>query len=201
MVDLARTAGSSKRPFMARLKPLILVVSTLAACWLGMQAVHELGHCLGAWLTGGRIEEIVFDLVGISRTDLAENPYPLVVAWAGPIGGVMIPLGLWLVAVPICPRIAFLFRFFAGFCCVANGLYIGVGSFAAVGDSGDILKNGGQAWQLWLFGTVTAPTGVYLWHDQARYFGLGRQPCHVPSLAVYGALGAALVFVALFLAV
>ena len=31
----------------------ILLVSVILASWLGMQAVHEYGHVLGAWLTGG----------------------------------------------------------------------------------------------------------------------------------------------------
>ena len=59
----------------------ILMASTLLGSWLGMQAVHELGHVFGAWLTGGRVQQVVLHPLTISRTDLAENPSPLVVVW------------------------------------------------------------------------------------------------------------------------
>jgi len=136
-----------------------------------MQAVHELGHALGAWLTGGRIERIVLHPLTISRTDVGENPHPLIVAWAGPVIGVLVPLSLWAVAKAFQVPGAFLFRFFAGFCLVVNGLYIGLGSFAHIGDCGEMLRHGSQLWQLWLFGLLTAPLGLFLWHKQGPHFG------------------------------
>ena len=39
---------------MKRLPQLLLIASTLVASWFGMQAVHEFGHVLGAWLNRGR---------------------------------------------------------------------------------------------------------------------------------------------------
>ena len=36
----------------------------------------------------------------------------------------------------------YLWRFFTGFCMIANGLYIAVGSFDRVGDAGDLLRHG-----------------------------------------------------------
>ena len=35
-----------------RLPQLILIGSLLPLCWLGMMAVHELGHVLHAWFSG-----------------------------------------------------------------------------------------------------------------------------------------------------
>src|ERR1700752_5121078 len=103
-----------------------------------MQAVHEFGHVLGAWLTGGRVERVVLHPLTISRTDLAENPQPLIVAWAGPLIGVAFPVVAWgLVAMARMPGKRLL-QFFAGFCLIANGLYIGVGSFNGIGDCGDL---------------------------------------------------------------
>ena len=40
---------------MRRVRQAVLIVATLAGCWLGMQAVHETGHVLGALWTGGRV--------------------------------------------------------------------------------------------------------------------------------------------------
>jgi hypothetical protein len=42
-----------------RLHQFVLIVSILLGSWLGMQAVHETGHVLGAWLTGGGIARVV----------------------------------------------------------------------------------------------------------------------------------------------
>jgi len=150
-----------------------LIVSTLLGSWLGMQAVHEVGHVLAARLTGGRVERVVLHPFTISRTDLSENPEPLVVAWAGPLFGVAAPLLAWGVAAASRIPGAFVVRFFAGFCLIANGLYIGFGSLDRIGDSGDLLRHGSPIWQLWLFGALTAPIGLWLWHRQGPYFGLG----------------------------
>ena len=142
---------------------------------MGMQAVHELGHVIGALLTAGRVERVVLHPLKISRTDLADNPKPLIVAWAGPIIGALLPLLLWSFAGAVRLQGVYVLRFFAGFCLLANGIYIGVGSFAGIGDCGDMLRYGSAMWQLWLFGIVTAPPGLFLWHGLGRYFGLARR--------------------------
>jgi hypothetical protein len=171
-----------------RLHQIVLIASTLLGSWLGMQAVHESGHVLGAWLTGGRVARVVLYALTISRTDLAHNPYPLIVVWAGPFIGVMEPLLLWTIGVSARLRGAFVLRFFAGFCLLANGLYIGVGSFDRVGDCGEMLRHGSTMWHLWLFGTLTAPVGLCLWHDQGRNFGLGPTQGQVNRGVAYGSL-------------
>jgi hypothetical protein len=150
-----------------------------------MQAVHELGHVLGAWLTGGRVASVVLHQLTISRTYLAYNPAPLTVVWAGPIIGVAIPLLLWGAAVASKRSWAFLPRFFAGFCLLANGLCIAIGSFNGIGDCGEMLRHGSAIWQLWLFGALTAPAGLWLWHRQGPHFGLGQAKAQVSRSATY----------------
>ena len=140
----------------------ILIASTLLASWLGMQAVHELGHVCGAWLTGGSVKQVVLHPLTISRTDLLKNPAPLAVVWAGPLVGALLPLPFWLVSAAAKMPGSFVLRFFAGTCLVANGLYIGVGSFARIGDCGEMLSHGSELWHLWMFGLLTVPAGV--WH-------------------------------------
>jgi hypothetical protein len=68
---------------------------------------------------------------------------------------------------------AFVLRFFAGFCLIANGAYIAAGSFGRVGDCGEMLRHGSAVWQLWLFGAVAVPAGLWLWHRLGPHFGLG----------------------------
>jgi Peptidase M50B-like len=171
---------------------LILIGSTVLGSWLGMQAIHEAGHVLGARLTGGGVERVVLHPLTISRTDLAENPQPLLVAWAGPVFGAIAPILLWATASLQRMPGAFVLRFFSGFCLLANGLYIGVGSFDGIGDCGDLLRHGAPIWHLWLFGALTAPTGLWLWHRQGPHFGLGKAHGEVKAGVAYAALVACL---------
>ena len=150
-----------------------------------MQAVHELGHVCGAWLTGGRVSRVVLHPLTISRTDLADNPSPLFVVWAGPVVGVIIPVLMWMLADAAKIRGSFVIRFFSGFCLISNGLYIGIGSFDGIGDCGEMLNHGSSRWQLWLFGAITAPTGLWLWHRQGHHFGLGGAKGQVDRPAAY----------------
>jgi hypothetical protein len=184
-----------------RLRQAVLIGSTLVGSWLGMQAVHELGHVLGAWLTGAEVSRVVLHPLTISRTDLAENPSPLIVVWAGPIVGVLLPLVLWIAAAALRLRIAFVLRFFAGFCLLANGLYLGVGWIDRIGDCGYLLRHGAQPWQMLLFGAATAPAGLWLWQNQGVHFGLGRAVGRVSSGATYFSLFACVALIALSLIV
>lgn len=177
-----------------------LIVVTLLASWLGMQQVHESGHVLTAWWTGGAVERVVLNPVSFSRTDLVSNPSPLAVAWGGPVFGVLFPLAVWGLAEKLRVSSAFLLRFFAGFCLIANGAYLGFGAWDRIGDCGELLRHGAENWQLWAFGAVTIPTGLRLWHRQATSFGIGREPAPVSPRLFLGALGVLAVLLALALA-
>jgi hypothetical protein len=177
---------------MNRLDQVVLIFSTVLGSWLGMQAVHEFGHVVGAWLTGGAVARVVLNPLTISRTDLAGNPSPLMVVWAGPLLGILTPLICWALTAAVRVPGAFVLRFFAGFCLIANGAYIGIGSFDGIGDCGPMLRHGTAQWQLWLFGIVTVPAGFWLWHGQGRYFGLGTAQGHVSRRVALGTLGACL---------
>jgi hypothetical protein len=180
-----------------RLNQAILILSLLPASWLGMQAIHEFGHVVGAWLTGGRVARVVLHPRTISRTDLADNPSPSLVVWAGPVLGCLLPLAGWGAAAALGWRGAFLLRFFAGFCLIANGAYIAVGSFDGLGDAGVMLRHGSPAWWLWAFGVATVPAGLWLWHRQGPHFGLGPAEGKVDAVAAYVCLTVLLGLIAL----
>jgi hypothetical protein len=172
-----------------------LISATVVACWLGMQGVHELGHVLGAWLTGGTVERVVLHPLTISRTDLGSNPQPLIVVWAGPIIGILVPLMAWSCIWGGKWRAAFVLRFFAGFCMIANGLYIGLGALGSIGDCGEMLRHGSALWHLWLFGAVATPIGLWLWHGQGKHFGIGKDAEPISPRLAYGVLAVAALLV------
>jgi hypothetical protein len=175
----------------------VLVASTLALSWFGMMAVHETGHVLAACLTGGTVARVVLHPLTISRTDLVDNPRPLLVVWGGPVFGVIAPLIVWGIAQLARLPIWYLLRFFAGFCLIANGAYIGIGSFGGVGDAGDLLRHGAPAWHLWLFGAACVPVGLLLWHGIGPHFGMGDANGRVSVPAAYGCLIMAIIMVIL----
>lgn len=170
---------------MKRQHQTLLIVSTLALAWLGMQAVHELGHVVGAVVTGGRVAEVTLHPATISYTRLAENPHPVAVTWLGPLVGVLVPLAVWLVARLGKLRGWYVLQFFAGFCLVANGAYLAAGSFAGVGDAAELLRRGTPIVLLWLFGLSTIPFGLWLWDGLGPHFGLGASRGAVDHAVAY----------------
>lgn len=162
----------------------VLTASIVLLSWLLVQVVHEMGHVLGAWLTGGIATHVELHPLAISRTDVDPNPQPLVVAWSGPLFGVLAPLVIWGLAMAARWQYAFVLRFFGGFCLLANGLYLGIGSFGRIGDAGDIVNHGSPVWTLWLFGLATAPAGLALWNGLGPRFGFGKAADTIwPALA------------------
>jgi len=161
-----------------------------------MMALHELGHILAANGSGGTVTKVVLHPLTISRTDVSPNPHPLFVVWAGPIGGALMPLAIWGTATVVKWRHAYLLRFLAGFCLLANGAYIGIGSFDKIGDAGDMLRLGSPIWLLWAFGSISAPLGLFLWHGLGRHFGFGAARGRVDHNAAWGCFAFAVLLTA-----
>ena len=149
---------------MARTTRVLVVALGLAVSWLGMQAVHELGHVVAALMTGGTVQRVVLHPLELSRTEVSPNPRPLAVAWAGPVVGSILPLMLAAMLWRKTGGLSTCAAFFAGFCLVANGAYIGAGSLYGVGDAGDMLRHGSPRWLLWVFGVTCVAAGLWIWH-------------------------------------
>lgn len=171
-----------------RFNRLLFVMCILGLSWLGMMATHEFGHVVAANVTGGKVVRVVLHPAAISRTDVSPNPAPLTVAWAGPILGCLTPVLLALVIRRLknhsggaetekkhAPEVETpkhdravrgqsIAQFFAGFCCIANGAYLGVGVFDRIGDAGEILKAGTPLWVLPAFGLIAFFSGMAMWH-------------------------------------
>ena len=138
-------------------------------CWFGMELIHEMGHVFAAWFSGATVERVV--LWPISRTDTADVQFPLWVYGSGPVFGAIFPVMVWGISVLFRFKHAYLFRFFAGFCLIANGAYIGC-DFSKIGptDAGLLIQHGAPRFLLILFGLICVPLGLFLWHNQSRFF-------------------------------
>jgi hypothetical protein len=112
----------------------------------------------------------------------------LLVIWGGPALGSLIPLGILQLARTFGYKIFYLWQFFAGFCLIANGAYLGVGSFFGVGDAGDLARVGCPRWVMAVFGSACLPMGLYLWNGLGQYFGLNEPTGKVDRKAACGTL-------------
>ena len=174
---------------MDRFYKYLLIVSILGLSWLGMMAVHEFGHCLHAWMSGGNVSKVVLHPLVISRTDLFRNPHPLFVAWGGAVIGTLVPFALFVVVAMCRFSLTYIFRFFAGFCLIINGIYIAEDSIFKAGDGGDMIRYGTPQWVLIAFGIVTISLGIYLWNGLGPYFGFTKSEDKVNTRVALGAFG------------
>lgn len=127
-------------------------------------ATHEFGHVLGGVVTGGTIRRVILHPLAISRTDVSPNPYPAIVVWMGPLTGCVLPLCLAWLCRHRAAVVSNSLRFFTGFCVIANGAYIAIGSFQHIGDCREMHATGTPLWVMLAFGTMTIPPGFFIWH-------------------------------------
>src|SRR5688572_5988492 len=80
-----------------RLPTLGVIALGIYPAWLAMMAVHEAGHVLHAWLSGGTVSAVRVPLLGFSITEFSINPHPHFVAWGGAVCGCLLPVGVWTI--------------------------------------------------------------------------------------------------------
>lgn len=165
----------------------LLIAATTGFSWLMMMVVHELGHVLHAWLSGGRVVRVVLDPLSFSRTDVLPNPHPLWVAIGGAVWGCLIPLGILSLVRNTARRYTYLAAYFAGFCLIANGVYLAAGSFfPGADDAGVAMHHGAAQWHLLVAGIPTAAAGLYLLNGLGPHFRLGSANGKVDRKAAIG---------------
>ncbi len=193
----ARLTMTKRRPeetwiLRVPLRTVLFAIGFSGLAWYAMQAVHEFGHLAGAFMTGGTVQRVVLHPLAISRTDIAPNPHPVIVLWMGPMLGCLLPCVLMLCIPMRWALVRACMQVFAGFCLVANGLYIAVGALAGIGDSRDLLQAGTPRPMLLAFGALAVCLGFWLWHRVGPLSRLGKYPPPVSRLAVYAVWAALL---------
>lgn len=141
-----------------------------------MLAIHEMGHVIGALATGGSVRKLVLHPLSISRTDIAPNPFPAIVVWLGPILGCLAPVAIWSLIPKDSDLGNRLATFFVGFCFIANGAYIALGSVEGIGDCFVMLQTGSPQWFLILFGASATLIGIAFWHRLGSIVAFVKNP-------------------------
>ena len=145
-------------------------------------AIHELGHILSAKLNKGTIEHVELRPWTISHTMISGSNNPVMDAWLGPITGITIPVLAWIALHKTNFKTPLLF--FAGFCLIANGIYLGLGWIGPHGDCKTIIDNGGQTWPMIIFGLISSVAGFTSWHVLSQTPNNGLQKTGAPSDAI-----------------
>ena len=167
-----------------RIPVIVLLIPLGLLCWLGMMAVHEFGHMLHAWISGGVVINVVLHPLEISRTDVSPNPNPAFVAWGGLVWGSVIPLIAFLAALRWFRSAEFYASISAGFCLIANGVYFAAGSVSPVGDTRVLRSLGTSPAVFAVAGLPIAALGLYVWHRLDAAVSAGT--CAVPATVKHG---------------
>jgi hypothetical protein len=147
------------------LKRAIFILPVIYLSWIAMLAVHEFGHVIHAWLSGGHVTDISFPLLGFSQTFVDPNPHPLIVAVGGPLWGAAIPTLIIVSLLCVRRKPPEILWFFTGFCLISNGAYIGLGWLKNSGDAHDMARQGMPIFIIIVFGAVCTAGGLLCWHQ------------------------------------
>jgi hypothetical protein len=93
-------------------------VLLLAASWCVMTFVHESGHVLCGWASGGTLRHADLAPWRLPYSTFDPDPHPLATLWGGPLLGAVVPL-----AAAVLVRRGWVW-FVAYFCLLANGSYL-----------------------------------------------------------------------------
>ena len=116
--------------------------------------VHECGHMLSAILGGASIIDVELRPWKLSHTLIADSDHQIMDAWMGPIFGAVFPALLFLMLKQT--RLKTILGFFAGFCLVGNGVYIGIGWLGPYGDAEVMVQLGVPVAIMITFGLVAS---------------------------------------------
>lgn len=145
---------------------LVLLAADAGWLWVLMLLTHEVGHGAVALLTGGEVISVELRPGVPGHTLVNPNPQPDGVIWGGFLSGCLLPLGAWAAARAIHPAAAGDLRLLAGFCLLANGVYLAAGGSESLTDPG-VLLSLGWSWPVLLaIGVLLAGPGYGLFRRE-----------------------------------
>ncbi len=154
----------------------LFLLAVLIWAWLLTLWTHELGHVIGALLTGSTVQRVVLHPFAFSRTDVHPVHSPLVVVWAGPIGGCVIGALVSLLLAALRRQMLTAALLTGGICWLVNAVYIGVGAAVPIADARALVDFGSPRWMLAAFGLVAGIPGYFLVRN-----GIARLRIHLEA--------------------
>ncbi len=138
-------------------------------------ALHELGHALAAWMTGGAVQTMILHPFSTSFTEIASDPHPRITHIAGVVFGPAVALlGVW-VAWPVRSAYCMPIHLTGVTALASSGIYLLIGTVMGVGDADDLLRMGVPAFPLILGGSLLLAGSLMLATAILPLLGIGRQ--------------------------
>ena len=100
--------------------------------------------------------------LAFSRTDVHPVHNPLIVVWAGPIGGCVFGALISLLLAALRRQMLTAALLTCGICWLVNAVYIGSGAVVPIADSRALIDFGSPRWMLAAFGLVAGIPGYLL---------------------------------------
>ena len=114
----------------------------VAFTWLSSMFLHEMGHIISGWLSGGEFRYIDVYPFHFSTTILQPNPHPALVTWSGLLLGWTLPLltiPLWKIE---WAAIGATLQSWSAYCWLAFGAYLALAAGESLSDTGQLLTEG-----------------------------------------------------------
>lgn len=139
-------------------RDVVSAVWLFGLSWISLPAiagVHEAGHVLAAWATGGRVLAISVDpFLAQSFVDIRPDPSPRITYAGGVVAVMAVGLMAWMAAYRAAGEAAVALRGFTAYALASSGLYLGVGALLGSGDAADLAGLGIPKWQLVVGGST-----------------------------------------------
>jgi len=177
---------NQKEQRMLVLKKSLMLLGAFAFGFNAAHAIHELGHALAMWATGGSVTHVVLQPFSWSKIFYgAPSAFPLLVEWAGAVfASVCGLLLLWVIrpwrgvwTVPLA---------MTGLCTlVVNGIYLTVdGLLLAGGDATHIILHGTPRFFVVLAGVCLIVLGLVVGYLLLPRIGLAATDGLVPRIVI-----------------
>ena len=138
------------------------LIPMAAFTWLSSMFVHEMGHVLSGWLSGGEFRYIDVYPFHFSTTILQPNPHPALVTWSGLLLGWGVPL----LTIPLWKAqrasVGAILQSWSAYCWLAFGAYLALAAGESLSDTGQLLTEGWPVALLVGMGAMVAIIGYLI---------------------------------------
>ncbi|MDX1926075.1 MAG: hypothetical protein SFV81_06135 [Pirellulaceae bacterium] len=151
-----------QKAVLGMLRLYLWLIPMVAFTWLSSMFLHEIGHILSGWLSGGEFRYIDVYPFHFSTTILQPNPYPALVTWSGLLLGWSLPLltiPLWKIEwAALGPSV----QGWSAYCWLAFGAYLALAAGESLSDTGQLLTEGWPLAVLVAVGAAVAICGYFI---------------------------------------